>query len=385
MLIKILLVLIFFWILIDIPMILYVLHCIFNKRIKKQEDARYFVSILVPCYNEEKHIEECIASILRQSYTNYELITINDGSTDRSLNKMKQAIKGAKKGKIINLKKNLGKAAALNKGLRRAKGEVIMIVDADSIIEKNGLKNILCYFREDVGVVSGNIRARKKKNDIINDFQEIEYALSQEVFRFVQGVSGNCIVVPGTFCAYKREHLKKIEEGTLSEDFDTSSKLLSKGLKAVYAEDAVAYTAIPQNMVDVICQRLRWQQGGFEVLAKHLFNFPRSSTKFWYIWFVFSVLQGSLLRVFIITLLPLYILYSRPSLLIIFIHMLYTSLLYLILLGAHNRKYEQNKVRGVFRLLPFMTIYYYSIFAFSTYLGLLSAIKGNKNWLKVKR
>ncbi len=387
MLIQILIILLFIWIILDLPLIIYIIFCLLRKKSKKIKDVNFFVSILIPCYNEEKYIKKCLFSVSKQSYKNYEVIIIDDNSKDNSLKLIKEFISKnkLKNFKISSLNENIGRAKALNIGLKKAKGELIVLLDADTILNENSLKNIISYFDKDVGSVSGNIQTIQKENNLINKFQEIEYALSQEVFRYAQGISGNCIIIPGAFCAYKKEYIDKIEDETLSEDFDTSSKILSKGLKTVFAEDAIAYTAIPQNLIDVISQRLRWQQGGFEVVSKYLLKFPRNSTKFWYFWFIFSVLQGSLLRMFILTLLPLYIIYSKPTLIILLAHIIYTNFLYAILIITHNHKYKKGKIRNYFGLLPALTIYYFSIFAFATYLGVLCAIKGNKEWLKIRR
>lgn len=107
--------------------------------LKKQEyDFNPLVSIIVPNYNKEKYIEKCIDSVLKQSYTNYELIIVDDGSTDNSIDIINRY--NSNKIKLIKLSKNTGIANARNKGIKCANGRMICFLDSDDYWNKDKLK-----------------------------------------------------------------------------------------------------------------------------------------------------------------------------------------------------------------------------------------------------
>ena len=97
---------------------------------------KQLISVIVPVYNSEKYLKECINSILHQTYENIEIIIINDGSTDNSLLISQELQKEDKRIKIIN-QKNSGVSYSRNKGIQEATGEYIMFVDSDDFIVQN--------------------------------------------------------------------------------------------------------------------------------------------------------------------------------------------------------------------------------------------------------
>ena len=375
------------WLALDLPITFYLIYSLVKKSNKQVLKKEYFVSILIPCFNESKVIIETLESIRNQTYKNYEVLIADDGSTDDTVKKVSKYINS---NKLNNFRvvsgKHKGRPDVLNVALPYTKGDIIVNVDADTLLEENAIERIITPFQyENVGSVSGNIRPRKRNNSLLTKLQELEYALSQEVFRFSQGRSGNCIIIPGAFCAYRKKCLRKFEVGTLSEDFDTSSKILKQGLKNIFVDDAIAYTAIPTNLSGIISQRLRWQEGGFQVVSKYLFDFPRKSTKFWYFWFFFSALQGAFIRMFVIVLLPMYLFFSTATILIILINMFYTTLLYSGLIYFHNRKYRSGKFLQHLTVMPIFTVYFFFIWTYATFTGQICALKEIKEWLKIKR
>lgn len=107
----------------------------------------YKVSVIVPVYNTEKYIEECLDSILYQTYSNIEVIVINDGSTDNSQNIIKQYENNYTNIKIIN-QTNLGVSYSRNVGISEATGDFIMFVDSDDIILKNYIEEMIHILEE---------------------------------------------------------------------------------------------------------------------------------------------------------------------------------------------------------------------------------------------
>ncbi len=227
------------------------------------------VSIVIPAYNEEKVIANTIEGLLETKYPNKDIIFVDDGSTDKTL-----AIATRYKDKIQVLhKENGGKATALNYGMVYAKGEIVVIVDADTIIGRNSLKEIVKGFtiNEHVAAVAGNIKVRNRMN-WITKCQALEYITGIQIIRRAFDIFGSITIVPGALGAFKKSFL--IEAGaygkdTIVEDFDQTIKLLKAGLITQGSSKATAYTEAPNTLKDFVAQRKRWYRGNIQVLKRH--------------------------------------------------------------------------------------------------------------------
>ena len=138
------------------------------------------VSILVPCFNEEETIEVTVAELSQLHYPNYEIIVINDGSSDNTSEVVRDLLPVYDRLRFIDLKENNGKANALYLGLLAAKGEILMGVDSDSYIMPDALNYIIPHFTnpfngERVGAVTGNPRVRNR-NSLLAKIQLCEYS-----------------------------------------------------------------------------------------------------------------------------------------------------------------------------------------------------------------
>ncbi|HSB83265.1 MAG TPA: glycosyltransferase family 2 protein [Nitrosarchaeum sp.] len=227
------------------------------------------VSVIIPAYNEEKVILHTIEALLETKYPKKEIIFVDDGSKDRTLDIAMQY-----KDKISVLhKENGGKASALNYGLVYAKGEIIVIVDADTIIGRNSLKEIVKGFQVDehVAAVAGNIKVRNRVN-MITKCQALEYITGIQIVRRAFDIVGSITIVPGALGAFRKSIL--MESGsygkdTIVEDFDQTIKLLKAGLITQGSTKATAYTEAPNTLHDFVAQRKRWYRGNIQVLRRH--------------------------------------------------------------------------------------------------------------------
>jgi len=227
------------------------------------------VSVIIPAYNEEKVILHTIEALLETKYPKKEIIFVDDGSKDRTLDIAMQY-----KDRISVLhKENGGKASALNYGLIYAKGEIIVIVDADTIIGRNSLKEIVKGFQVDehVAAVAGNIKVRNRVN-MITKCQALEYITGIQIVRRAFDIVGSITIVPGALGAFRKSIL--MESGsygkdTIVEDFDQTIKLLKAGLITQGSTKATAYTEAPNTLHDFIAQRKRWYRGNIQVLRRH--------------------------------------------------------------------------------------------------------------------
>jgi cellulose synthase/poly-beta-1,6-N-acetylglucosamine synthase-like glycosyltransferase len=244
---------------------------------KQQEarDAAFFpdhypsVTVLIPAYNEEKVLGRTIESVIEASYPYKEIIVIDDGSTDRTY---QIALGYGNQGVKTVQRPNGGKAAALNYGLLFARGEIVVTVDADSLIGKNALVELVKNFRDpEVAAVAGNIKVINRKN-LLTNCQALEYISGINIFRRALAIFSNVTVVPGCLGAYRREVLSGggfYDPDTLVEDFDTTVKTLKAGKIVQASSAAVCYTEAPETWGDFIKQRLRWYRGNFQALWKH--------------------------------------------------------------------------------------------------------------------
>lgn len=235
------------------------------------------LSVLVPAYNEEKVIARTIEGLLETEYPNKEIIVIDDGSKDKTLeiaNRYKSKVK-------VLHKENGGKASALNYGIAFAKGEIIVIVDADTIVGRNALKQLVKGFDKDekVAAVAGNIKVRNRVN-WLTWTQALEYVASIEIIRRAFDFFGSITIVPGALGAYKKSALEEVgtyHKDTLVEDFDATIKVLKSGFVIQGSTTSAAYTEAPQRLHDFYEQRKRWYRGNLQVVQRHfetLFN-PR--------------------------------------------------------------------------------------------------------------
>ncbi len=234
----------------------------------KEPDSYPKISVLVPAYNEEKVIRTTIESLLSTDYPDKEIIVIDDGSKDKTL---EIASHYKDKVKVIH-KENGGKASALNTGMLYATGSIITILDADTIIGHTALKHIAKSFsNENVAAVAGNIKIRNRIN-CLTWCQALEYLSGIQIMRRGLDYFGAITIVPGALGAFKK---KKLEEAgayhkdTLVEDFDATMKVLRSGMIISGSNMATAYTQAPQKLYDFYKQRKRWYRGNLQVLRRH--------------------------------------------------------------------------------------------------------------------
>ena len=236
----------------------------------QQEPAVYpSVSVLVPAYNEEKVIARTIEGLLENDYPGKEIIVIDDGSKDKTLeiaNRYKSKVK-------VLHKENGGKASAMNYGLAFAKGEIIVIVDADTIIGRQALKQMVRGFgtSKDVAAVAGNVKVRNRMN-LLTWTQALEYVAGIEIIRRAFDYFGSITIVPGALGAFRKSVLEGVgsyHKDTLVEDFDATIKVLKSGFVIQGTTQATAYTEAPQSLHDFYKQRKRWYRGNVQVLSRH--------------------------------------------------------------------------------------------------------------------
>lgn len=271
----------------------------------QEQLAEHTTSVLVPAYNEEKTIENCIQAMLELNYEQHEIIFINDGSKDNTMQQLdelleleritrtpasqllykpiKQVYQSKKYPQFLIIDKvNGGKADSLNAGIDYATGDIVVTLDADSMLERNSLKYVSQYFHdEEIIALGGTVKIvqgaeRDQDGRVMERFkgpglvksQILNYMHGFYVRKLTQSFFNSIVVISGAFGAFKRDIMYKTGgfRTTVGEDIDITLKIhqyirankLKK--KLIFAPEAVCYTECPENLKNFYKQRIRWQK-----------------------------------------------------------------------------------------------------------------------------
>lgn len=237
------------------------------------------VSIVIPAYNAESTLGPTLRSIASQDYPAdlIEVIVVDDGSTDATRLVASWYMERIPGMRLLAHKVNMGKPAALWTGITAARGDLVVTLDSDTILDRHAISRIVSLLSASpqLGGASGNIVPIASTGGLWRRLQEIEYFVSFEVGRHSMTILyGANPVMSGAFSAFHARMLKShgrtgIPSDTLAEDFELTVLLWKKGYRTGYAWDAVAYTDIPGSLSGLYRQRLRWFAGGLQVLIKH--------------------------------------------------------------------------------------------------------------------
>ena len=229
------------------------------------------VSVVIPAYNEERVVVRTVQSLLAQAYAGLEIVVVDDGSADGTSQAVARAFADNPIVRLIT-KPNGGKASALNLGTARATGEIIVAVDADTVLAPGAVHALVAPLADRrVGAVAGNAKVGNRVN-LVTRWQAVEYITSQNLDRraFAQL---NCItVVPGAIGAWRRALVLDVggfSGQTMAEDQDLTLRMLRGGWRIAYADKAIAYTEAPDTLQGLSRQRFRWSFGTLQCAWKH--------------------------------------------------------------------------------------------------------------------
>ena len=249
----------------------------YSRRTKKLAEApisklNYLpVSIFIPAHNEEMTIEKTLASLLKLEAKPHQVVVAENGSTDATAERA-QAFADSHPDLNILVRSYgpVGKANALNFALDEATGEIIVVLDADTVIHPGFIDSVQPHFRDPrVGAVAGNVRVGNTRR-MLAKLQALEYGVSLALDRSAQAELGVVSVVPGAAGAFRLEALREVggwPGRTLVEDTDLTVLLHRAKWKIPYESGAISYTEAPETSREVIKQRRRWAFGSIEVVA----------------------------------------------------------------------------------------------------------------------
>ncbi len=232
-----------------------------------------FLSILIPCHNEEKTIESTVKHLLGQNYPSFEIIAIDDGSTDRTPDIITNLAKQYSSVRNVFLSENRGKAAALTMGCVAARGEYVVTIDADAMLDKDALRWIVWHFIHfpRVGAVTGNPRVANRTT-LLAKIQVGEYSTIIGLIKRTQRILGKVLTVSGVIAAFRISALYDVgfwDDMMLTEDIDITWKLEKHFWDVRYEPKALCWVLVPETIKGLWKQRLRWARGGIEVILKH--------------------------------------------------------------------------------------------------------------------
>ncbi len=237
---------------------------------------KYTISVLVPAFNEEKTIKETIESIFNIDYPIKEVIIINDGSSDRTKEIAEELLKKYPKLKLIN-KANSGKGDSLNQGIKIAKGELVVVVDADSYPDKDSFKKLVGYFDDEKTGAVTCVFTPRNDHKFIEKMQVIEYniiAFTRRLFGYVDGV----YVTPGPLAMYRKTALEDIsgfDTKNMTEDIEIAWHLVKAGYSRKMCLATHATTTAPDKFKAWYRQRRRWNIGGIQCISKYKKQFMK--------------------------------------------------------------------------------------------------------------
>lgn len=233
------------------------------------------VTVVLPVFNEEPVVARTLDSLRTSDYPNLEVIAVNDGSTDSTLQILEAYATTWPQLRVVT-QPNGGKSVASNHGIMLARGEIVVTLDGDTLFEPQTIRMLARHFydpsgKRPVGAVAGHVKVGNRRN-ILTAWQSLEYLGGICVNRMAEGVANAISVAPGACTAWRTEALRQAggySHDTLAEDMDLTLSMHRLGYSVRQENQAIAWTEAPMTIRSLTKQRLRWTYGNLQVLWKH--------------------------------------------------------------------------------------------------------------------
>ncbi|WP_433046167.1 bifunctional polysaccharide deacetylase/glycosyltransferase family 2 protein [Dactylosporangium sp. CS-033363] len=227
------------------------------------------VTIVVPAYNERTTIEPAVRSLALSAHPGVEVIVVDDASTDGT----SEAVEALGLGnvRVVRVPPG-GKATALNTGVALSRNALIVMVDADTVVEPDSVHRLVQPFGDGtVGAVAGNVKVGNRRG-LLGKWQHIEYVMGFNLDRRLYDTFGCIPTIPGALGAFRRRALTDaggLTTDTIAEDTDLTMAVHRAGWRVVYQETARAHTEAPATLGQLWKQRYRWSYGTMQAIWKH--------------------------------------------------------------------------------------------------------------------
>lgn len=280
----------------------------------RDESSMPMISLVVPAFNEGIVIQAAVRSLLLLDYPNFEIIVVDDGSTDDTYEKASTVAQESTAIKVrVVTKRNGGKAQALNTGMTLARGEFILNMDGDSKLSSNTLRACIRHFENPkIGAVAGNVKVINREN-IWTKIQALEYVEGLAMARKAQSFIRSVNIIPGPLGMFRKSVLQQVggyDDDTFAEDCDLTLKILMHGWHIAYEASAIAWVESPSRLLDLLKQRYRWTRGILQATTKHksaLWQPRKAGMNCFILWYMlfegimwpFSTLLGNIFFVYV--------------------------------------------------------------------------------------
>ncbi|WP_130802196.1 poly-beta-1,6-N-acetyl-D-glucosamine synthase [Acinetobacter ihumii] len=248
------------------------------KREYKQPDhpepSQEGCSIIIPCFNEEKQVRQTIRYALQSQYPTFEVIAVNDGSSDRTGQILNELEKKHTQLRIVHLAENQGKAYALRSGVMVSQYEFLVCIDGDALLHPYTVLWMMHHLTNfpRVGAVTGNPRIINRSS-VLGKIQVGEFSSIIGLIKRAQRTYGRLFTVSGAIAGFRKVALNRIgywRDDMITEDIDVSWRLQFDHWDLHYVPQALCYIYMPETFKGLWKQRLRWAQGGIEVIFAYI-------------------------------------------------------------------------------------------------------------------
>ncbi|MFK7928460.1 MAG: glycosyltransferase family 2 protein [Myxococcota bacterium] len=242
------------------------------------------VAVVIPAYNEDKVVEAAVSTALAADYPDLMVVVVDDGSADDTW-EVAETLAAHPRVSAVAQRPNQGKPAALDAGIAVADAEIVVTVDADTVLRADAVRHLVRPLALDpkVGAVAGNVKVGNR-GTVLAIFQSLEYVTGLNLGRRAQHVLGCITTVPGAAGAWRTQAIADVggvPGRTRIEDTDLTLKVQIAGWKVVYEPAAVAYTEAPQTLGGLVAQRTRWVAGYLQVVWLYRGEVFRHGTLGW--------------------------------------------------------------------------------------------------------
>ncbi len=258
----------------SIGALLFYLRYEFRQPKTVQLQAYPKVSIVVPCFNEKDHVCEVIGHLMDMRYPHYEVIAVNDGSTDGTGKILAGMALDHPRLRVIHQAKNQGKSIALNTAANLSDSDYIIGIDGDALLDHDAIPWFLHHFLDgsQVGAVTGNPRIRTRST-LLGRLQVGEFSSLVGLIKRAQRVFyRQLFTASGVVTAFRRSALQDVNYWSpdmLTEDMDITWKLQLAGWDVRFEPRALAWILMPETFGGLWKQRLRWAMGGLQIINKY--------------------------------------------------------------------------------------------------------------------
>jgi hyaluronan synthase len=251
-----------------------------DNRILSVREKDFFepsITFVVPCKNEEDAIYKTVSKCFESDYPSekLEVIVVNDGSTDGTMNVLRKAEAQFPGLTIIDWSVNQGKRFAMAEGFRKAKGDLIIQLDSDSYIDPKTLRHLVSYFNNsEVGAVCAHAYIENSDKNLLTRMQASHYYIAFRISKAAESAFNMVFCCSGCSSAYRKDIILPILDDWLNETFlglpitwgddrALTNWVIKLGYKTIYTDKSRAWTIAPEKWKQFIKQQIRWKKGWF--------------------------------------------------------------------------------------------------------------------------